>query len=96
MGQMTESYIKFYNVLYAGMEAKQPIVTKEVDETIPSRRVLDDAKDITLAQFDPVSKDFVTAHRLKDYRRKKFELMLLPDIRILLDYILKGRKGWSE
>lgn len=43
------------------------------------------AKDITLAEYDPSSQGAITAHRLKDYRRKSFSLTLLPSVRTVLD-----------
>lgn len=43
------------------------------------------AKDITLAEYDVSSQGTVTAHRLKDYRRKSFSLVLLPNVKTVLD-----------
>lgn len=51
--------------------------------------ILDDAHVVTIAEINPVAMGKVTAHRLKDYRRKTFSLMLLPDIQITLDELLK-------
>lgn len=47
------------------------------------------AKDITLAEFDPSSQGLITAHRIRDYRRKHFTLVLLPDIEIEADAYTK-------
>lgn len=52
--------------------------------------IINDAKDITLASYEPMTKDLITAHRLSDYRRKIFTLLLLPDVDIMYDSILKG------
>lgn len=46
---------------------------------------LDTAKNITLAEYDPSAQGLITAHRLRDYRRKHFTLVLLPDIEIEID-----------
>ena len=43
------------------------------------------AKTITLAEYDPSSQGTITAHRIKDYRRKTFSLTLLPNIHTVLD-----------
>ena len=43
------------------------------------------AKEVTLAEYDVSSQGTVTAHKLKDYRRKSFSLVLLPNVRTLLD-----------
>ena len=51
--------------------------------------ILPDAKHVTIAEISPVAKGKITAHRLKDYRRKSFSLMLLPDIELLIDNLLE-------
>ena len=56
---------------------------------IPDLRV-DDAKTITLSEFSPASKFAITAHRVKDYRKKSTSLILLPEVDILFDRLLKG------
>ena len=43
------------------------------------------ARDITLAEYDPSSQGTITAHRIKDYRRRTYSLTLLPNIRTVLD-----------
>ncbi len=43
------------------------------------------ARNITLAEYDPSSQGTVTAHRIKDYRRKSYSLTLLPNIHTVLD-----------
>lgn len=40
------------------------------------------AKEITLAEYNEASSGAITAHRLSDYRRRKFSLVLLPNIHI--------------
>ena len=51
------------------------------------------AKDITLAEYNAVSSDAITAHRLSDYRRRRFSLTLLPDVHILLEDLLSTEEG---
>lgn len=48
------------------------------------------ALDITLAEYDPSSRDAITAHRLADYRQHRFTLVLMPEIHIMMDDMLKG------
>lgn len=43
------------------------------------------ARDITLAEYDPSSQGLITAHRIRDYRRRHFSLVLLPEIEIEAD-----------
>lgn len=46
---------------------------------------MSDAKTLTLAEYDPSSQGTVTAHRIKDYRKRTFSLTLLPNIKTVLD-----------
>lgn len=67
-------------------------------ETVPVKRfeqvkpeplhLLSDVKPVTIAEIHPASQEVITAHSLKDYRRKTFSLMLLPDVPIMLDRLL--------
>lgn len=54
-----------------------------------SVHILSDIHPITIAEIDPKAMNTITAHKLKDYRRKTFSLMLLPDIHIMLDELTK-------
>ena len=87
--------IKLYGKLYEGLCAKQPEVVKQPEEVFAGQPILADAKEITLAEFDVKTKDAITAHHLKDYRRKRFNLILLPKIDILFDNVLEGSDYWS-
>lgn len=51
------------------------------------------AKEVTLAEYNAASGDAITAHRLADYRRRKFSLVLLPDVHILLERLLDCGEG---
>lgn len=51
-------------------------------------KILSDVKTITIAEITPASRDLITAHKLKDYRRKTFSLLLLPDIDLPIDSLL--------
>lgn len=57
---------------------------------------LGEVKDITLAQYNPATKDIITAHNLKDYRRKTFTLLLLPKADIVFDRVLEGSPYYNE
>ena len=46
------------------------------------------AKEVTLAEYNPVSRDAITAHHLSDYRHKRFSLILLPNIHVVLEDLL--------
>ena len=67
-----------------------PTPPKKVEEPNVLSLKMSTAKEITLAQYNPVTKDIITAHNLKDYRRKVFTLLLLPDADIIFDKVLEG------
>lgn len=87
--------IAYYNQLCSRNIVKQPEVVKEPEEVFKGRPILPDAKEITLAEYDVDTKDAITAHHLKDYRRKRFNLVLLPDIITLFDKVLEGSDYWN-
>lgn len=58
--------------------------------------VMPEALPITVADTDARSRDFVTAHDLKDYRRTAFNLVLLPKVELSYDIIAKEVYGLSE
>ena len=68
--------------------------SKEVEQK--AKPLLPDARQITLAQYDPTTKNTITAHRLKDYRRKTFRISLLPEIHLWLDDIMDGSVFWHD
>lgn len=69
---------------------------KESVETIfKGKPILNDAVEVTLAEYDVDTKDAITAHHLKDYRRKVFNLKLLPKINLLFDRVLEGSDYWN-
>lgn len=76
--------------------AKQPHVPKPIEEVAAGKPILSDAKVITLAEYDLDTKDAITAHRIKDYRRKRFNLLLLPKINVTFDRVLEGSDYWNE
>lgn len=88
--------ISYYEaVSYHPLVSQEPRRETYTEKQIESRPLIDESRIVTLAEFDPISKDVITAHRLKDYRRKTFNLTLLPDVRILLDDILEGSTYWN-
>lgn len=86
--------ISYYAKLYPNIIVKQPEVLKEPEKASLGKPILNDAKEITLAEYDVDTKDAITAHHLKDYRRKSFNLILLPDIETLFDKVLEGSDYW--
>lgn len=88
------SIIKYYDQLYRKM-ASQPVTVQPIEEVFVGNPILPDAQLITLAEYDPVSKDAITAHHLKDYRHKTFTLMLLPKVEVMFDSILEGSPYWN-
>lgn len=68
---------------------------KEPEETFRGKPILRDAKRITLAEYAVDTKDAITAHHLKDYRRTKFNLVLLPKVDVMFNRLLEGSEYWS-
>ena len=46
-----------------------------------------------MAEYKASSSDAITAHRLSDYRRRRFSLTLLPDVHIILEDLLSSVEG---
>lgn len=51
---------------------------------------------VTIGELDPRSKNFVTAHDLRDYRRTSFNLVMLPAVELSYDAIAKEVYGLGE
>lgn len=89
--------LDMYNIMYGNRPSiRQPTVVKSPEEVSRGLPIVVDARDITLAEYEPITKDAITAHRLKDYRRKSFNLLLVPKVNILFDTLLKGSKYYEE
>ena len=78
-----DNYSAIHNYAY-----KQQRIQRYTEEAVRSVRLLSDMKQITVAETNPATRELITAHRIKDYRRKTFSLLLLPDIHLLLDELL--------
>lgn len=59
---------------------------REKDKTLPI--VEFKSAPITLAELDSLCAGKFTAHRIADYRKKQFSLILLPNVQILFDNLL--------
>ncbi len=84
--------LEFFDVYLSGFRVQQAPPMKTVDEKQESIPIPMDAKLITLAQYDRMSKSVITAHNLAEYRKKRFSLMLLPEIDIWFDRLIEGVK----
>lgn len=60
----------------------------EVRQSTSKMFLMPTAKDVTLAEYHPASSDAITAHRLSDYRRRRFSLVLLPNVHIMIEDLL--------
>lgn len=87
--------IDYYRRLTPTFTVTQMPPLREPSKLAEGKPILSDAKDITLAEYDVDTKNAITAHHIKDYRRKRFSLMLLPKIDILFDRILEGSEYWN-
>lgn len=73
-----------------------PPTLTDIDAVYVGKPILNDAVPITLAEYNLESKDAITAHRLKDYRQRRFRLALLPRCDLLYDKVLEGSDYWRE
>lgn len=88
--------ISLYSKLIDNTLAKQPVPVKQPEDIMVNQPIIPDAVTVTLVEFDSSTKDAITAHHIKDYRRKRFNLRLLPKVDILFDKILEGSPYWDE
>lgn len=65
---------------------KEPVATSNREFLLPT------AKDVTLAEYSTVSMGAITAHRIADYRRRHFSLVLLPEVHTLLDDLINTKE----
>lgn len=64
----------------------KPYQPRDVDRSIGFQ--LPTAKNITLAEYSQAAQGAITAHRVRDYRRRSFSLVLLPNIEVAIDKLL--------
>lgn len=83
---MVLKYYALVNNYIVDVEPFKPY-TPKVAKSTPDL-VVNDVKPITLAEFNPVTSSLITAHKLKDYRRRNFTLTLLPDVHLPIDDLL--------
>ena len=95
-GGDTLGTLRLYESLFPLPTVVQPVKIKEHEHVFAGKPILSDAKELTLAQYDVVSKNAITAHNLKDYRRKNFNLVLLPKVDNMFIRVLEGSVYWSE
>lgn len=81
--------LRYFSIL-TGMQIDIQPYTPYIDEKLSESKtfLMPTAKEITLAEYNAASSDAITAHRLSDYRRRQFSLVLLPDVHILLEDLI--------
>ena len=94
---MSRSILDYYSIVHPVEIIRQskPYTPPEVS-TVKGHKLLDNAKTITLAHEDPDTKDYITAHKIKDYRRRRYLITLLPNTSVLYDTLLEGSSYWHE
>lgn len=84
-----------YQYVHQVHTVTQPHIPKPPEELAVGRLLIPDAHQISLAQYDPDTKNYITAHRISDYRRNTFTVRLLPKVNPLFNKILEGSKYWN-
>lgn len=89
--------LELYEMLYSGRPSPiMQVKTNPIEEAQQGLPIIEDAKKITLAQYDRVSKNAITAHNLSDYRRKSFNMLLLPKVQTWFELLLEGNEYYAE
>lgn len=82
---MVELFMSLYNTYpYLGWR-----VNPNPDRTAKPPTLYMDARDITLATQSSVAGPYITAHDLSEYRWHKFSLLMLPDVKLPVDSLLR-------
>lgn len=82
---MVELFMSLYNIHpYTGWK-----VDPHPEKRTKAPMLYMDAKDVTLVAQSPISGPYVTAHDLSEYRRHKFSLLMLPDVKLPVDQLLR-------
>lgn len=81
--------LQYYSIIHnynVKIKQPKPYTPGVVIPTI----IVEDAVPVTLSEFAAESKNAITAHRIKDYRRVSTSLVLLPEVETLYDKLLEG------
>lgn len=89
-------FLEKYGSLLGYSISEEPIPMYTPPPVKKRKYVVPKATRITLADNDDRSRDLVTAHNLKDYRRTSFNLVLLPSIELSYDVIAREVYGLGE
>lgn len=88
--------IRYYDQLCSLPYVKETRTAEHKVEEVKGKPILGDTKLVTLAEYDVDTKNAITAHHIKDYRRKIYNLVLLPHVDILFDKLLEGSEYWND
>ena len=91
---MMHNILDYYKYVHQDVEVIQPFIPKSPEELSVGKLLIPDVKTITLAQYDVDTKNYITAHRMSDYRKSTFSVRLLPKINPLFNKVLEGSKYW--
>jgi hypothetical protein len=73
-------------------KVSQPVVEKEAAPHSKTLMLPNDTINITLADQSPFTENYVTVHRLADYRRKSSSILLVPHVEAIIDCFLFSRE----
>lgn len=93
---MTHNILDYYAIVHEDINVIQPFIPVEPETFTQGRMLVPNIHNLTLAQYDPITKNYITAHRLADYRRNVFSIHLLPKVEPFFDKILEGSRYWNE
>jgi hypothetical protein len=85
---MALNYYAFVNNYKLDIVRPAPYTESKSRRTVPLE--IGTPKEITLAEYNEFSDDLITAHKLRDYRKRTYTLLMLPDIKLPIDALLEG------
>lgn len=80
--------IRDYDYLLPDVILRQREVPVYKERQVPGVTLRPDARTVTLSQYDRDTKNYITAHDIKDYRISSFRLSNLPYVTTLFDKLL--------
>ena len=92
---MSNNILEYYKYVHQVYDVKQPFIPKSPEQLSVGKLLVPDIKNLTLVEYDVDTKNYITAHRMSDYRKSTFSIRLLPHVHTLFDTVLEGSTYWN-
>jgi hypothetical protein len=84
---MALNYYAYVNNYRINVEPVKPYPEPEKKRVMPINP--GQPKEIILAEYSTYCGDLITAHKLRDYRKRTYTLLMLPDVKLPIDALLE-------